>query len=66
MRKNMTELEELIKLLACPKCKGELKINDAADGVICEQDALLFPIKNGIPVMLADQAVRLDQENNEG
>lgn len=48
--------EELLDILACPKCRGELALNDRQDGLTCRQCALLYPIREGIPVMLVDEA----------
>jgi hypothetical protein len=50
---------ELLEILACPKCKGEVRLNDAQDGLICAACRLLYPIKDDIPVMLIDEAVTL-------
>lgn len=49
--------EELLKILACPKCKGELKLEE--DGLLCENCRLLYPIKDGIPIMLIDEAKKI-------
>ena len=48
--------KKLLGLLACPVCKGELKLNEARTELICYQDAMAFPIREGIPVMLAVEA----------
>jgi uncharacterized protein YbaR (Trm112 family) len=53
--------KELLEILACPKCKGDIRLNDAQDGLICERCRLLYPIKEDIPVMLIDEAIRLDK-----
>ena len=50
---------ELLEILACPKCKGDVRLNDAEDGLVCETCRLLYPIKDDIPVMLIDEAVSL-------
>ena len=49
-------------MLACPVCKGELKLNDARTELICYQDAMAFPIREGIPVMLAVEARTLSTD----
>jgi len=51
--------KELLEILACPKCKGEIRLNDAGDGLICDACRLMYPIKENIPVMLIDEAVRI-------
>ena len=48
--------EELLKILACPKCKNQVKLNETEDGLICEHCKLLYEIRDGIPIMLIDEA----------
>lgn len=52
----MAVSNELLEILACPKCKGDLKLNDEKDGLICEKCKLLYAIKDDIPIMLVDEA----------
>lgn len=52
--------KELLDILACPKCKGEIYLNDAGDGLICENCKLLYEIKDDIPIMLIDEAKPLE------
>ncbi len=52
----MAVSEELLKILACPKCKGELVMNGAKDGLICDGCKLLYEIRDDIPIMLIDEA----------
>jgi uncharacterized protein YbaR (Trm112 family) len=47
---------ELLEVLACPKCKGEVRLNEKKDALICDRCKLFYPIRDGIPVMLIDQA----------
>lgn len=51
--------EELLDILACPKCKGDIHLNATGDGLVCETCRLCYPIKDDIPVMLIDEAVKL-------
>lgn len=51
---------ELLEILACPKCKGNIYINDAEDGLICDNCKLLYEIRDDIPIMLIDEATPLD------
>ena len=51
--------KELLDILACPKCKGEIHLNQAQDGLVCDVCHLMYPIKDDIPVMLIDEAVQL-------
>jgi uncharacterized protein len=51
---------KLLEILVCPICKGPLEYAKAAQELICHADKLAYPIKDGIPVMLEDEARRLD------
>jgi len=48
--------QELLDILACPKCKGDIRLNKAGDGLICDSCKLLYHIKDDIPIMLIDEA----------
>ncbi len=50
----------LLDILVCPICKGPLVYRKAEKELICKADRLAFPIRDEIPVMLEDQARRLD------
>ncbi len=52
--------QELLDILACPKCKEAVVLNDTKDGLICEKCSLLYEIRDDIPVMLIDEAKSLD------
>jgi uncharacterized protein YbaR (Trm112 family) len=52
----MTLGKELLDILACPKCKGDIFLNRAGDGLICKECRLVYPIREDIPVMLIDEA----------
>ena len=47
---------ELLEILACPKCKGGIRLNQTQDGLICDQCRLLYEIRDDIPIMLIDEA----------
>jgi len=47
---------ELLEILACPQCKGEVELNDTQDGLICRSCKLLYRIEDDIPIMLIDEA----------
>jgi uncharacterized protein YbaR (Trm112 family) len=49
----------LLEKLVCPKCHGSLTYREAAQRLDCNACALGYPVSNGIPVMLADEAKRL-------
>ncbi len=59
--------KELLKILACPKCKGDLELSKKEDGLICHKCKLVYPIKEEIPVMLVEEAIKLEDflQNSE-
>ena len=58
--KNMAISKELLEILACPKCKGDLRLTPTEDGLICDACRLLYEIRDEIPIMLIDEAKKLD------
>lgn len=52
----MAVSEELLEMLVCPKCKGEIRLNEKKNGLICETCKLIYEIKDDIPIMLIDEA----------
>lgn len=48
--------KKLLSILACPCCKGELVYDREHNELICRADALAFPIRDDIPVMLESEA----------
>lgn len=60
MNMEMTMLDKaLMEILACPKCKGDIRYNDAKNGLVCDTCKLEYPIRDDIPVMLIDEAKAL-------
>jgi uncharacterized protein len=51
--------KDLLAILACPKCKGDVHLNQDNDGLVCEACRLMYPIKDDIPIMLIDEAIQL-------
>lgn len=52
--------KDLLDILACPKCKGPVKLTESGDGLVCEKCRLVYAIRDDIPVMLIDEAQNLD------
>ncbi len=52
----MTLSKELLEILACPKCKGDIMLNDKEDALICDKCKLSYEIREDIPIMLIDEA----------
>ena len=50
---------ELLEILACPQCKGDIQLSDKGEGLICPKCKLIYPIREDIPVMLIDEAIEL-------
>jgi uncharacterized protein YbaR (Trm112 family) len=55
----MTISKELLAILACPQCKGELRLSEREDALECGACRLRYRILEGIPVLLAEEAERL-------
>ena len=51
--------KKLLEILVCPLCKGKLVYDKSAQELICKADRLAFPIDDGIPVMLEEEARQL-------
>lgn len=51
--------KELLEIICCPQCKGDIRLTENEDGFICETCKLKYPIKDDIPVMLVDQAEKI-------
>lgn len=52
---------KLLEMLVCPKCKGkivEAKTQDGGDGLRCDACKLVYPVKDDIPHMLIDEAIK--------
>lgn len=54
----------LLDILACPLCKGRLNYDKKVQELICKFDSIAFPIRDGIPVMLEQEArlIPLDEK----
>jgi hypothetical protein len=48
--------KELLDILVCPKCKGDLGLTSEENGLTCDTCKLEYPIQDNIPIMLIDQA----------
>lgn len=47
--------QELLDILCCPKCKGDLAYNEPAQTLTCRQCGTVYPIKDDIPIMLTEE-----------
>jgi uncharacterized protein YbaR (Trm112 family) len=47
---------ELLEILACPQCKGDVRLTPAQDGLVCDRCRLVYEIRDDIPIMLIEEA----------
>ncbi|HKY96831.1 MAG TPA: Trm112 family protein [Gemmatimonadaceae bacterium] len=50
---------QLLEILVCPKCKGDLEYREAESSLVCHQCSLRYPVRDDIPIMLIDEATPL-------
>ena len=50
--------KELLDILACPKCKGDLSYEPQRNTLTCKKCSKVYQIKNDIPIMLVDDSAR--------
>jgi uncharacterized protein len=55
----MTLSQQLLSILVCPKCKGELEYRPEEASLVCHSCRLRYPVRDDIPIMLADEATPL-------
>ncbi len=48
--------QELLDILACPQCKGDITLNDEKNGLVCDACRLVYEIRDDIPIMLIEEA----------
>lgn len=49
----------LVEILACPKSKAPLRLDEVAGELVCDESGLAYPIREGIPVLLVEEARRI-------
>jgi len=58
--------DEILKIICCPKCKGDLEYKKEKEVLICRKCELVYKIEDDIPIMLIDEAIPLKEfEKNE-
>jgi uncharacterized protein len=52
--------KELLEILVCPSCRGDVELREEGDGevIVCLQCGLRYPVRDGIPVMLVEEATQ--------
>lgn len=48
--------KRILDVLVCPICKSSLHYDESAQELICKADRLAFPVRDGVPIMLQDEA----------
>ena len=56
----MSLAPELLEILVCPKCKGELEYRTEPESLVCHTCRLVYQVEDDIPIMLIDEATPLD------
>ncbi len=51
--------KQLLEILICPQCRGRVRYDEKENGIICDKCKLLYEIKDGIPVMLVEEARKI-------
>ena len=46
----------LLEIIVCPACHGALAVDDTANELVCTACGLAYPVRDGIPVLLVDEA----------
>ena len=54
----------LLEILVCPLCKGRLYPNETRTELVCRADRLAYPVRDGVPVMLEEQARMLSDDED--
>ena len=54
--------KRLLDILVCPLCKSQLQLDAGKGELICKADRLAYPIRDDVPVMLADEARTLSSD----
>ena len=55
--------EDLLKILACPKCKNDVFFDSSNNRLICKNCRVYYEIKDGIPIMLIEEAKPIEDVN---
>ncbi len=53
--------QELLTILVCPQCRGDLRYDPTSETLTCEPCGLRYPVVDGVPVMLPEEAEKLER-----
>lgn len=59
----MTISRELLEILVCPKCMNSIELDEEKQKIICKSCKVFYEIKDGIPIILVDKAIPIDELN---
>ncbi len=54
--------QQLLQILVCPKCKQAVTYLERESALICAACGLKYPVRDGIPIMLIDEAEKLGEQ----
>jgi uncharacterized protein YbaR (Trm112 family) len=57
----MSISRELLEILACPKCRSDVELDENNQRIICRSCKIFYEIRDGIPIMLIDEAKPLEE-----
>jgi uncharacterized protein YbaR (Trm112 family) len=57
---------DLLDILACPACRGDVSFIEGGNALLCPRCGLSYPIREGIPVMLANEAEKIEKAGTGG
>jgi len=55
----MTVPPQLLEILVCPKCRGELEYRQNESALLCQKCKLKYAVRDGIPIMLIEEATTI-------
>lgn len=55
--------QRLLEILVCPKCRGDIRLSE--DWLVCDECRLKYPVRDGIPHMLIDEAEDLEEDEKD-
>ena len=61
----MVITEEFVEMLICPACKGKVRLKEDGSAIKCVECRRAYPINNGIPAMVVEEARMEDEESAE-
>ncbi|GLI52344.1 Trm112 family protein [Thermodesulfovibrio yellowstonii] len=54
--------KELLEIIVCPKCKGDLIYEEEKERLVCKNCSVYYPIREDIPILLIEEAKKLETQ----